>query len=98
MTEQQTRPDQTGTWEVDWDALEQVHKFHIVLNARQRSEIIVKEYRRQQAAAGVVEVPLEFLVTMRNITQKYPADGSIEMVTEVLTRLIDRHAAAQEQP
>jgi hypothetical protein len=70
-TTEQPSLDQTGTWEPDWDALEQVHKFHIVVNARQRSEIIIEEYRRQQAAQGLVEVRREALETVLDRAENF---------------------------
>jgi hypothetical protein len=77
----------TGTWEPDWKALTRVGQIRHKITV----QLVIEEYRRQQIERGRVEVPLEFLVTMRNITQKYPPDGGIEMVTEVLTNLIAHH-------
>jgi hypothetical protein len=109
--DEQPTPDQTGTWEPDWEHLTQA-RLNAVIAAHESSssleavsdslyaisaKAVIADYRRQQDEHGIVEVPWEFLVTMRNITQKYPPDGSIEMVTDVLTRLLDRHDAATEQ-
>jgi hypothetical protein len=63
------QPDQTGTWEPDWRLLKQTRDKAITNipydNDDQFNEqaysAIVREYRRQQAAQGIVEVRREDL-------------------------------------
>jgi hypothetical protein len=69
MTEQPT-PDQTGTWEIDWDEMvssadgatggwefpDSIHRI---------AQAIIAAYRRQQAEHGRVEVQREHLCTLR---------------------------------
>lgn len=86
---QQPSPDQIGTWDPDLEAIRKAGHF----NWTSTVAIIVAEYRRQQAAHGIVEVRREDLGRILKASGNLNAD-TWEPIQSAYHRLL---AAAKDQ-
>jgi RNase P/RNase MRP subunit POP5 len=82
------QPDQTGTWEPDWDALAKVP---FEGGWSEACVAAVVEYRRQQAERGIVEVRRDLLHQVKEmvdwLAEPCTAMGDDQAVYDELARL-----------